>query len=59
MDQCHFDFSQQESHPLFLQLSQSDRQALIQLMSQLIVATYQVQETNRHENTEPPSKNHD
>ena len=57
MDQYHFDFSHEESHPLFLQLSKSDRQALIQRMSQLIAATYQTQEANRHE-TESPSKNH-
>lgn len=59
MDQCHFDFSHQESHSLFLQLSKADQQTLIQLMGQLIATTYQTQEASRHENTEPPSKNHD
>ena len=59
MDQYHFNFSHQESHPLFLQLSKADQQVLIQLMSQFIAATYQTQEANRHETTESLSKNHD
>ena len=59
MEQYHFDFSHQESHPLFLQLSKADQQTLIQLMGQLIATTYQIQETNCYENTESFSKNYD
>jgi hypothetical protein len=59
MDQYSFDFNQEESHPRFLQLSKPDQQELIQLMSQLIATTYLVQENNRHEHTEPTSKNYD
>jgi len=59
MEQRSFDFSQNESHPFYLQLSKADQQALIDLMSQLIAAVYQTQESTDDEQHAFPKQDQD
>ena len=51
MDQRNFDFSQNESHPYYLQLNETDQQTLIELMSQLIASVYHTQENTYEQST--------
>lgn len=57
MDQRRFDFSNDESHPLYLQLNKADQSSLINLMSQLIIIVYQAQEIIHDEQSTASEQN--
>ncbi len=57
MDQRSFEFSNDESHPFYLQLEKEQQQPLIELMAALIVTFFQVQEKTQHDQSHHSRKN--
>ena len=49
MEQRSFDFNNDESHPLYLQLDKPPQQSLIDLMAALIATVFQKQENTHHD----------
>jgi len=56
MDQRSFDFSNDESHALYLQLDKEQQQSLIDQMSLLIIAVFQAQEKIHHAPSQQPNQ---
>ena len=54
MDQRSFDFCDDESHPIYLQLDKEQQQSLIDQMTLIMIAVFQAQEKIHHEPS-PPS----
>ena len=57
MDQRSFEFSNDESHPFYLQLEKEQQQPLIELMSTLIITLFQAQEKTQHDQSHRSVKN--
>lgn len=56
MDQRNFDFSNDQSHEIYLQLDDAHKQSIVDLMALLIINVYQTQE-DQHEPS--PTNNED
>ena len=56
MDQRSFDFTDDESHPLYLLLDIDRQQLLIDLMSALITQVFKEQEKRHYDQSQQPSQ---
>ncbi|MEE8307915.1 MAG: hypothetical protein V3R81_11660 [Gammaproteobacteria bacterium] len=57
MEQRSFEFSNDESHPFYLQLEKVQQQPLIELMAALIITSFQAQEKTQHDQSHHSVKN--
>ena len=57
MEQKQFDFTDPQSHPLFLQLETTLRQGLIEQMSQIISVVFLAQDTPQNEQVPATEQN--
>ncbi len=57
MDQRSLDFTNHQSHEIYLQLDQEHQQSIIDLMTLLITAVFQAQEKTHHDQSQHAKQN--
>ena len=57
MDQRSLDFTNNQSHEIYLQLDKAQQQSVVELMTLLITAVFQAQEKAHHDQSQHAKQN--